>query len=136
MRYCAAIARPSHIRPALATLLADDRRHDWTIEELRAALERSGVPADFSSVFRALGRMEDDGEALRIDLGDGKTRFEGVGEHHEHVRCDRCGRVEAVPGCLVEASAPKVARRTGFRITGHRLVFGGVCPDCRGEAEK
>jgi Fur family transcriptional regulator, ferric uptake regulator len=132
LRYCAAIARPSHIRPALTDLLAQEARHDWTIEELRAALAQRGVPADFSSVFRAIGRMERDGEVLRIDLGDGKNRFEGAGDHHEHVRCDRCGRVEAVPGCLVATSGPKVARRTGFRITGHRLLFAGICPACRG----
>jgi Fe2+ or Zn2+ uptake regulation protein len=136
LRYCPAIARPSHIRPALVDVLAQEARHDWTIEELREALSERGVSADFSSVFRALGRLERDGKVLRIDLGDGKARFEGAGEHHEHVRCDRCGRVEAVPGCLVGASAPQVARRTGFRITGHRLLFAGLCPECREGAEE
>jgi len=134
LRYCLAIARPSHIRPALIDVLAGEGGHDWTIERLRGALSERGVPADFSSVFRALRRLERDGEVLRIDLGDGKARFEGAGEHHEHVRCERCGRVDAVPGCLVGGSTPKVARRTGFRITGHRLLFAGICPGCRREA--
>lgn len=136
MRYCLAIARPGHIRPALADVLTQEARHDWTIEELRGALSERGVAADFSSVFRALRRLERDGEVVRIDLGDGKARFEGAGEHHEHVRCNRCGAVEAVPGCLVETSAPDVERRTGFSITGHRLLFAGVCPKCREGAEK
>ena len=134
MRYCPAIGRPSHIRPALIDVLAQEGGHDWTIERLRGALSERGVPADFSSVFRALRHLERDGEVLRIDLGDGKARFEGAGEHHEHVRCDLCGRIDAVPGCLVGGSAPKVARRTGFRITGHRLLFAGICPGCRREA--
>ena len=89
------------------------------------------MSADFSSVFRALRHLEDEGAILRIDLGDGKARFERTGEHHEHVRCERCGAVAAVPGCLVESSAPAVERRTGFEITGHRLLFAGICPDCR-----
>jgi Fur family peroxide stress response transcriptional regulator len=110
-------------------VLAVEGRHDWTIEELREALARGGVPADFSSVFRALRQLESAGEVLRIDLGDGRARFEPVGEHHEHVRCDRCGAVEPVPGCLVEESV--VERQTGFSITGHRLLFGGICPRCR-----
>ena len=134
MRYCPAIARPSHIRPALTELLAEEARHDWTIEQLRSTLSDRGVTADFSSVFRALLRLEDEGAVLRIDLGDGKARFEPTGEHHEHVRCERCGAVAAVPGCLVESSAPAVERRTGFRITGHRLLFAGICPDCREQA--
>ena len=110
-------------------MLATERRHDWTIEAVREALAERGVPADFSSVFRALRRLERDGEVLRIDLGDGKARFEAVGDHHEHVRCDRCGAIEAVPGCLVEESV--VERRTGFAVTGHRLLFAGICPRCR-----
>jgi Fur family peroxide stress response transcriptional regulator len=129
LRYGPPIARPSHIRPAVAEVLANERRHDWTIEELREALARRDVPADFSSVFRALRQLESAGEVLQIDLGDGKARFEAVGEHHEHVRCDRCGAVEAVPGCLVEESV--VERRTGFAVTGHRLLFAGICPRCR-----
>jgi Fur family transcriptional regulator, peroxide stress response regulator len=129
LRYRPRIARPSHIRPALADLLAGGDRHDWSIEELREALSERGTPADFSSVFRALQQLETDGEALRIDLGDGKARFEAVSEHHEHVRCERCGAVEAVPGCLVEESV--VERRTGFAITGHRVLFAGICPRCR-----
>ncbi len=89
------------------------------------------MAADFSSVFRALRRLEDEGAVVRIDLGDGKARFERTAEHHEHVRCERCGAVAAVPGCLVESSAPAVERRTGFEITGHRLLFAGICPECR-----
>ena len=129
MRYSSAIARPSHIRPALADVLAEQDRHDWTIENLRKALAGRGVRADFSSVFRALEQLERDGEVLRIDLGDGKARFEAVGEHHEHVRCERCGAVEAVQGCVVEDAV--VERRTGFAVTGHRVLFAGVCPRCR-----
>jgi Fur family ferric uptake transcriptional regulator len=112
-------------------VLAEEVRHDWTIEELREALSDRGMTADFSSVFRALRRLEDEGAVIRIDLGDGKARYEPTGAHHEHVRCERCGAVAAVPGCLVESSAPAVERRTGFTITGHRLLFAGICPECR-----
>jgi len=110
-------------------VLARGERHDWTIDELRNALAERGTRADFSSVFRALQQLETEGRVLRIDLGDGKARFEAVAEHHEHVRCERCGAVEAVPGCLVEESV--VERRTGFAVTGHRVLFAGICPRCR-----
>jgi Fur family transcriptional regulator, peroxide stress response regulator len=123
------MARPSHIRPALVEVLSQGDRHDWTIDALQHAVAERGVPADFSSVFRALGQLERDGAVARIDLGDGKARFETVAEHHEHVRCERCGAVEAVPGCLVEDSV--VERRTGFAVTGHTVLFAGICPQCR-----
>jgi Fe2+ or Zn2+ uptake regulation protein len=127
-----AMARPSHIRPALTEVLANADRHDWTIEELREALVEEGVQADFSSVYRALRQLERDGSVWRTELGDGKARYEAAGEHHEHVRCERCGAVEAVPGCLVEESV--VERRTGYAVTGHRVLFAGICPRCRKRA--
>jgi Fur family transcriptional regulator, ferric uptake regulator len=88
------------------------------------------VSADFSSVFRALGHLEDEGQVERIDLGDGKARYEPAGEHHEHVRCERCGTVAAVPGCLVKDAIPAIERHTGFTVNSHQLLFNGRCERC------
>jgi len=125
-----AIARPSHIQPALAKLLESGDRHDWSIEALTTSLAEGGVSADFSSVYRALRRMVAEGSVSEVELGDGKARFEPAGEHHEHVLCDGCGMVSAVPGCLVERVVPTVERETGFAITAHQLLFSGRCPAC------
>ena len=124
------MARPSPIREALAELVGASARHDWSIEDLVAELSGRGVAADFSSVFRALGRLADEGVVRRVQLGDGKARFEAAGEHHEHVRCDSCGVVGAVPGCVVRNAVPRVQEATGFRVTGHQLLFSGLCPKC------
>lgn len=126
--------RPSPVRDALLALVAEEDRHDWSIEAFAAALEFRGVPADFSTVFRAAARLEADGALRRVALGDGKARFEAAGSHHEHVRCEGCGAVAAVPGCVVAAAAPAVREATGFEVTGHQLLFSGVCPACRGAA--
>ncbi len=122
--------RPSPVRDALAELVAASGRHDWTIEELAGALAERKLAADFSTVFRALARLEADGAVRRVELGDGRARYEAAGEHHEHVRCEKCGTVGGVPGCVVGAALPRVAEATGFRLTGHQLLFSGVCPEC------
>lgn len=116
-------------------MVAGGGRHDWSSGDLQEELRRGGVEADFSSVFRALVRLERDGVVARVDLGDGMARFEPVGKHHEHVRCDACGAVAALPGCLVEGVGPRVKRSTGFVVTGHRVVLSGLCPACSGEGE-
>ena len=78
--------------------------------------------------------MVEEGTASEVELGDGKSRFEAAGEHHEHVRCERCGRVSAFPGCLIRRLIPKVERETGFAITDHRLLLSGSCPACTPKA--
>ena len=125
------MARPSHVRDAVREALTDSSRHDWAIDDVLRELRARGVPADFSSVFRALAYWEREGLVARVELGDGKARFEAVHSHHEHVRCDSCGKVAAVPGCPVEDARTQVERATGFAISGHRLLFSGLCADCR-----
>lgn len=118
------MARPSHVRTAIDALLSGSDRHDWTIEDIADRLHSTGRSADPSSVFRALNKLEEDGAVRRVDLGDGKAHYEGSREHHEHIRCEECGAVDEVPGCSVRR--PK----TDFVVTGHQLLFSGLCPRC------
>lgn len=122
--------RPSPVRDALREIFARPGHGAWTLEELLAGV-RSGVGAgDYSTVFRAVTVLEAEGVVQRVDLGDGLSRYEARGAHHEHVRCDRCGRVAEVPGCAVDEAAKEIEAATGFRLSGHTLVFSGLCPDC------
>jgi Fur family peroxide stress response transcriptional regulator len=123
--------RPSPVRDALRACLLDTPRHGWSLDELLEELRSSSVSADFSTVFRALNWLEAEGVVRRIDLGDGKARYEANTAHHEHVRCESCGAVSEVPGCLVQGATQLVEATTGFSITDHRLVFSGLCPTCR-----
>ena len=126
------MGRPSHVRNAVAELVAGSDKHGWTLDDAHAALRSRGVSADPSSVFRALMYLSERGDLERVDLGDGRARFERHVSHHEHIVCSECGRVAEVPGCLIDQAVPEVERRTGFAVTGHRLTFSGRCATCSG----
>src|SRR5579859_6665214 len=124
------MARPSPVSDQVKKLFAAERKHLWSIDELHGAVVEALGAADYSTVFRAVSVMEKDRLINRIDLGDGKVHYERCEEHHEHVRCDSCGRVVEVPGCVLENAASAVRESTGFVVTSHQLLFSGVCPDC------
>lgn len=130
------MARPSHVRDAVRARLTAGSRHGWTIEDLQRDLHGAEIPADYSSVFRSLVWLEGEGLAQRVDLGDGKARYEAAGSHHEHVQCESCGTVRVVPDCIVEDATGDIERSTGFRLQTHRLVLTGVCPDCQDAGER
>lgn len=111
-------------------LFSNEARHLWSIDELHEAVVGALGAADYSTVFRAVSGLEREGAVKRIDLGDGKVHYEQFDEHHEHIRCDACGRVVEVPGCVLEDASAAVTSSTGFVVTSHQLLFGGVCPDC------
>ena len=130
MRYIDPVPRPSPVADEVRWLFETQERHAWSIEELLQEVRSSLGSADYSSVFRAVSQLERQGTLDRIDLGDGKARFEVREGHHEHIRCDRCGRVDEVPVCVVDDAAAQVRNLTGFKVTSHRVVFGGLCEVC------
>ena len=122
--------RPSPIADEVRWLFETQERHAWSIDELLEEVRSSLGAADYSSVFRAVGQLERSGFLDKIDLGDGRARFEVHDDHHEHIRCERCGRVDEVPVCVLDDAAAQVKGLTGFKVTSHRVVFGGVCREC------
>jgi Fur family transcriptional regulator, ferric uptake regulator len=122
--------RPSPVTDEVRRLLETDEQHVWSIDELLASARSTLGSADYSSVFRAVSLLERDGLLDRIDLGDGKARFELRDDHHEHIKCERCGRIDEVPVCVLDDAAAQVHNLTGFKVTSHRVVFGGLCEDC------
>lgn len=124
------MARPSPVSDQVRNLFGIETKHLWSIDELHAAVVKSLGAADYSTVFRAVSGMEKEGFIQRIDLGDGKVHYELSEDHHEHIRCESCGRVVEVPGCVLDDAAASVKSSTGFAVTSHQLLFTGVCPDC------
>jgi Fur family transcriptional regulator, ferric uptake regulator len=122
--------RPSPVTDVVKSLFVGHVRHAWSLDELHEAAREALGGADYSTVFRAVSAMEREGSIRRVDLGDGKAHYEVGDDHHEHVRCESCGRVAEVPGCVLEDASAGVQSRTGFKVTSHHLVFTGLCPSC------
>jgi Fur family transcriptional regulator, ferric uptake regulator len=122
--------RPSPVTDEVRRLFETQERHAWSIEELHGNVRSSLGAADYSSVFRAVSQLEKQGVIDRIDLGEGHARFELREGHHEHIRCDSCGRIEEVPVCVLDDASAQVQSLTGYKVLSHTVVFGGLCREC------
>ena len=105
--------------------------HAWTLEDLQAGLAARGTAADFSTVFRAAEKLVADGAARKIQLEDGRARFELEQAHHDHLLCIRCGELVAVPCVIDRDDFAALEREAEIAITDHHLVLSGMCRDCR-----
>ena len=115
----------------------DGTQHLWSLDELLDRVREETGTGDYSTVFRAVAFLEERGLVQRVELGDGRSRYEPSHDHHDHVRCTRCGRVdESGEACLVAEAAERVGAATGFAVAGHHLVFTGLCPDCQRMGER
>jgi Fur family transcriptional regulator, ferric uptake regulator len=124
--------RDSGARRAVIELLG---RQDCclTAQEIFDRLRSDGRHVGIASVYRTLEQLSRDGYLQRIDIGAGTTRFEPLhadGQHHHHLVCDECGKVEAFGDDELERALRKVERRTGYSVAGHDVVLRGACDDC------
>jgi Fur family ferric uptake transcriptional regulator len=124
------VPRPSPVTDEVKKLLLSGGRHAWSLEELLDAVRGTLGGADYSSVFRATVALEQAGVIERLDLGDGRSHYELRDDHHEHVRCESCGRIAEVRGCVVDDAGERIQSKTGFVVNSHQIVFIGLCPDC------
>jgi Fur family ferric uptake transcriptional regulator len=125
------MSRKARVSAAMVSLMGGGERHAWTLEELHAGLARHGRVSDFSSVFRAAEKLAADGVARKLVVDDGRTRFELVGDHHDHLYCTRCHELVAVPCLMADSDFAALERATGAAILDHHLVLSGVCRSCR-----
>jgi Fur family transcriptional regulator, ferric uptake regulator len=105
-----------------------------TAQEILEGTRQSGRAVGMASVYRVLELLSELGLVQRIDVGNHAARYEPAlpsGEHHHHVVCDDCGRVEAWRDESLEHAVEGVARRLGYRVGSHEVVLRGLCGDCR-----
>lgn len=104
-----------------------------TAQEIFDRLRAEGRRVGIASVYRILEQLTRDGFVQRIDIGAGTSRFEAIhagGEHHHHLVCDDCGKVEAFADEELERALHRVEQRTGYAVAGHDVVLRGACNDC------
>jgi len=124
--------RDSGARRAVVELLGG-QQCCVTAQEIFDQLRSNGRRVGIASVYRTLEQLSRDGYVQRIDIGGGTSRFEPIhadGEHHHHLVCDDCGKVEAFADDELERALRKVEGRTGYSVAGHDVVLRGACDEC------
>ena len=105
-----------------------------TAQEIHDGVRASGAHVGIASVYRALEGLATLGLVQRVDLGDGTSRFEPAdpgGEHHHHLVCGACGKVEPFEDPALEDAIERVAGGRGYDVAAHDVVLRGACENCR-----
>jgi Fur family ferric uptake transcriptional regulator len=124
--------RSGTARRAVVELLG--RQHCClSAQEIFDRLRAARRPVGIASVYRTLDTLVDLRLVKRIDAGDGVARYEPAdpgGDHHHHLVCRDCGKVEAFTDARLERAIGKVAGGLGYDVDEHEVVLTGACADC------
>lgn len=115
----------------LKFLEESDVRH-MSAEDVYKAMLESGDEVGLATIYRVLTQFEAAGLVTRHHFEEGHSVFElAQGEHHDHILCVKCGRVDEFMDPVIEERQLRIAQDKGYDITDHALYIYGVCPDCQ-----
>jgi Fur family ferric uptake transcriptional regulator len=115
------------------------RRRHMTAEDVFKMLLAEGADVGLATVYRVLMQFEQAGILTRNHFEAGKAVFElNEGQHHDHLVCLDCGRVEEFFDAEIEKRQRSVAETRGFELQDHALSLYAVCTkkDCEHKAAK
>ena len=106
---------------------AGKQRHMTAEDVFRVLLEdRSDV--GLATVYRVLTQFEQAGLLNRSNFESGKAVYElNEGQHHDHLVCLDCGKVEEFYDAEIEKRQHSVAKAKGFAIADHSLSIYAHC---------
>ncbi|MBU6258281.1 MAG: ferric iron uptake transcriptional regulator [Burkholderiales bacterium] len=103
------------------------QRH-MSAEDVYKALLGEGADIGLATVYRVLMQFEQAGLLTRSNFESGKSVFEiNEGQHHDHLVCLDCGRVEEFYDPEIEQRQRAIAVERGFELQEHTLALYARC---------
>ena len=78
-----------------------------------------------ATVYRTVKLLEEAGLIERLEFGDGRSRYEEAGDHHEHLVDIETGEVHEFFNEELETLKREIAREMGYDLIDHRLELYG-----------
>lgn len=104
------------------------RQRHLSAEDVFRVLMQQGSDIGLATVYRVLMQFEQAGLLSRSSFDNGKAVYElDQGEHHDHLVCLDCGRVEEFMDADIERRQHAVATERGFELADHALSLYAHC---------
>lgn len=104
-----------------------------TAEEVYQAIHQEHPTISKATVYRNLQQFSRKGEVAPVQIPGSPTRFDDRLSQHYHFHCTLCDQVYDVDMEYLADINQDVARRYGFQVDQHDIIFKGKCPECSGE---
>jgi Fur family transcriptional regulator, ferric uptake regulator len=101
-------------------------------KEIHAAVKPLLPGIGIATVYRNMDLLVRLGLVRHLPLNDNRLHYEIIlaEDHHHHLICTGCGRLEEFANCTFDHLADEIEKATRFLIQKHDLKAYGLCPDC------
>ncbi|SFM69485.1 MULTISPECIES: ferric iron uptake transcriptional regulator [Rugamonas] len=114
-------------------LFQEGKKKHLSADDVYHLLRDEHIDLGLATVYRVLMQFAAAGILSRRQFESAASVFElNQGEHHDHLVCTRCGKMEEFVDADIERRQEEVARERGFALHEHSLSLYGVCAHCNG----
>lgn len=119
-------------RDDIARVFFGTKRH-ISVEELYNEVRTVNPRVGYATVYRTVRLLRECSLAAERHFHDGEARFENTAQehHHDHLICEKCGKIVEFTNDEIEDLQEAVAKKLGFVISRHKMELYGACADCR-----
>lgn len=107
----------------IETLIGSDDHPDAD-QVYRRAVERDEA-ISLPTVYRTLNLLDDAGIIKKINMNDGKARFESVREDHDHLIDADNGHIHEFYNQELKKILESIAENMGYEVINHRIEIVG-----------
>ena len=119
-------------RLKVLSILESSKVRHLSAEDVYKELLDEEATIGLATVYRVLTQFENAGLVIRHNFEGERAVFElNDADHHDHLVCANCGRVDEFFDDRIEALQEKVAQEHGFTLQDHSLTLYGVCKRCK-----
>jgi Fur family transcriptional regulator, ferric uptake regulator len=102
-------------------------------DEIYDQLKSEGENVSRATVYRTVAILEKYSFLRKLELGDGRARYEyklGL-DHHDHMVCVECGEISEFVNHEIEKLQDKICEELNFKLIRHIHQLFGVCEICQ-----
>tara|TARA_Y100000590_G_scaffold68659_1_gene74830 strand:+ start:4639 stop:5061 length:423 start_codon:yes stop_codon:yes gene_type:complete len=112
-------------------ICATDEHRD--AEEIYLSLRNEGMSVSRATVYRTIDVLVKNNLVRKLELGDGRARYEHKMdlEHHDHLICVQCGKIEEFMDETIEEIQETIVNDLGFKLIRHIHQLFVICNNCR-----
>ena len=122
--------RSSRQREHILEIVREADNHP-TVDWIYAKLKPEFPKLSLGTVYRNIAVLVEQGFVQRIQSGSTFDRYEANMSNHYHLICESCGKIVDFNLSINPDIEKLASRKSDFTITGHRINFFGICPECK-----
>lgn len=116
-------------RKAILDVIQQAHDHP-TAADVIERLRNNGISFAYGTVYNSLRYLTEAGIIRELKLGEAVSRYDARTDDHQHIVCQRCGKVAEVMTEVPADWVSRVENETKFKILEAHVVLEGVCEQC------